>query len=312
MTAHPPWHAEAWRTLLLRLDSGRLPHALLIVGAAGLGKRDFAARLEARLLCQQPAEGEACGRCRACTLLAAGTHPDRIRVTLETNREGKLRSEIVIDQIRALNERLAMTSQFGGRQVALVDPADAMNVAAANALLKTLEEPSPDSVLVLVANQPSRLPATVRSRCQRIELFVPPREQALAWLHAVGVRDAEVALEAAGGNPGLARRWAGDGLLDRRRQVEADLAALAQGRADAYTLSRRWAEDAPSERLWFAAQLAAEEMRRHARDDRRALSKGLDNEALDAWFRRANRARESLRGYLRVDLVLLDLLAAWH
>jgi DNA polymerase-3 subunit delta' len=131
-------------------------------------------------------------------------------------------------------------------------------------------------------------------------------------LRAVGVKDAETALDATGGNPGLARRWAGEGLLDRRRQVEADLAALAQGRADAYTLSRRWAEDAPAERLWFAAQLAADEMRLHARERHGALSRGLDNEALDAWFRHANRARESLRGYLRADLVLLDLLATWH
>ncbi|HET8899743.1 MAG TPA: DNA polymerase III subunit delta' [Rhodanobacteraceae bacterium] len=312
MSAAPPWHDEAWQQLRQRLDGGRFPHALLIVGEAGLGKRQLAERLATRLLCREPLNGDACGRCRACQLLAAGSHPDRVRVSFEANREGKLRSEIVIEQIRQLNARLAMTSQLDGWQVASIDPADAMNNATANALLKTLEEPSADSVLLLVSDRPARLPQTVRSRCQRIELHAPPRAQALAWLQQAGVEQAEAALDAAGGNPGLAQRWLQDGSLELRREVARDLAALAQGRAAAWAISQRWAENVPEQRLWFAAQLAARDLAYRQREGRSALSQALDGEALTDWFARANRARDSLRGHLRPQLVLLELLSAWR
>lgn len=289
-----------------------MPHALLFTGEPGLGKRALAARLVARLLCRQPIDGDACGTCRDCLLLAAGTHPDRIGITLGVNREGKPRSEIVIEQIRELGARLAMTSQLGGWQVATIDPADGMNVAAANALLKTLEEPTADSVVLLIADRPARLPQTVRSRCQRVDLHVPPRADALAWLARQGVADAEAALDAAGGNPGLAARWAGDGSLERRREVARDLMALAKGRADAYAVSQRWAADAPDERLWFAAQLAERELARRQRGEKPALSMLDDTAAVGDWFVAANRGREALRGYLRPDLVVLELLGTWR
>ena len=163
-----PWHSEAWTSLRARLSRGALPHALLLCGPEGLGKRAFAEAFVALALCEQRGD-VACGRCRACQLLAAGSHPDRVRVGLEERDDGKLRSEIVVEQIRRLSERLAMTPQFGGLQLVLIDPAEAMNAAAANALLKTLEEPTRGTVIVLVSNAPGRLVATIRSRCQRIE-----------------------------------------------------------------------------------------------------------------------------------------------
>ncbi len=134
-------------------------------------------------------------------LLAAGTHPDLVALSFGLRKDGVTRSEIVVDQIRDLSQRLSMASQFGGWQVVTIDPADAMNAAAANALLKTLEEPTPSTLLALVADEPARLPATIRSRCQRIDFLVPSREAALEWLRAEGVQDAPAALEAAGGNP---------------------------------------------------------------------------------------------------------------
>jgi len=313
MTARP-WHAEHWSRLQARRARGALPHALLLCGPAGLGKRVFAQRFIHGLLCEQPDEnaGDACGHCRACLLLAAGSHPDLVRLTYGLRKDGVQRSEIVVEQIRDLSARLAMSSQFGGWQVAVIDPADAMNPAAANALLKTLEEPAAQTMLILLADAPWQLPQTIRSRCQRIEFHLPAPDQALAWLQAEGVADAATALQATGGNPGLARDWSAQGALDRRREVRKDLAALAAGRGQTADVVKRWLDDEPAQRLWFAAQAAAAEMK--SRTDRQAspLSSGMDAETLAQWYDAANRTRQALRGPLRDDLLLLELLATWR
>lgn len=308
----PAWHRDAWATLRARREREAMPHALLLTGPAGLGKRDFVERLVRVLLCSEPVDGEACGRCRTCRLLDAGTHPDRIRVSFELNTNKKLRKEIVVDQIRALSARLAMASQLGGWQVASIDPADAMNQAAANALLKTLEEPTASSVLVLVADAPWRLPATIRSRCQRLDFRLPPRDDALAWLDDHGVADPASALDAAGGNPGLAQAWAKQGLLTEREQVLADLTELAMGQGDIYAVMRRWNDELLPQRLGFAARLAADTSRARADRGQGVLASRLSDEGLGRWFERANRAREALRGPLRADLVVLDLLSHWR
>lgn len=310
----PPWHREAWERLRVRRERDAMPHALLLAGPSGLGKRIFLDRLVRSLLCQAPVDGDACGQCRACKLLDAGTHPDRIDVGLEINeRTRKPRKEIVVSQVRDLSARLAMASQLGGWQVASIDPADGMNASAANALLKTLEEPTSASLLVLVADAPWRLAATIRSRCQRVDFRVPSNEQALPWLEATGVAHASAALEAANGNPGLAREWAEQGVLDERQQVQSDLVALAQGRSDVYSVMQRWTGDEDlTRRLWFAAQMAAMDTRARAIGAAEKLGSQLDDESLGHWFERANRARESLRGPLRPDLVVLELLSQWR
>lgn len=308
-----PWHQQAWQRLQARRERNAMPHALLLAGAAGLGKRAFATRLVRSLLCTEPVDGEACGHCRACQLLAANTHPDHLILTYGLNSNNKPRKEIVVSQVRELSQRLAMASQFGGWQTATVDPADGMNTAAANALLKTLEEPSAASFLLLVADAPWRLPATVRSRCQRIDFQLPTREEALAWLAENDIDDAEAALDAAGGNPGLARDWARDGLLAERRQVQQELAAIAQGKQSRQTIMRRWIDDdGLGQRLWFAAQVVAADTRARAAGERECLGSRLQPEALGQWFDAANRARDALRGPLRRDLLVLDLLAQWR
>ena len=307
-----PWHAEHWARLQARRQRGAMPHALLLTGPVGLGKRGFAQRFVQGLLCQQPVDGDACGHCRSCLLFAAGTHPDVISLSLGLRKDGVQRSEIVVDQIRELSARLAMSSQFGGWQVACIDPADAMNTAAANALLKTLEEPSAQTMLILLADAPWRMPQTIRSRCQRIEFHLPTETQALAWLQAEDVRDAAVALGAAGGNPGLARAWTQEGALDRRTEVRKDLAALAAGRGQPMEVVKRWLDNEPAQRLWFAAQAAADEVKARAADGTGPLASALDVEALGHWYNAVNRTRESLRGPLRGDLLLLELLAQWR
>jgi DNA polymerase-3 subunit delta' len=307
-----PWHDDHWSRLQARRQRDAMPHALLLCGPNGLGKRAFAQRFVQGLLCGQSTQGEACGQCRTCLLLAAGTHPDLIRLTFGLRKDGVQRSEIVVDQIRGLSARLAMSSQFGGWQVAIIDPADALNSAAANALLKTLEEPAAQTLLILVADAPWRLPQTIRSRCQRIEFQLPGTAAALAWLEAEGVGDAAAALTAAGGNPGLARMWAQEGALDRRLEVRKDLAALAAGRGQPTEVVKRWLDSAPEQRLWFAAQAVADEIRIRATQGSGPLASGLDVEALGQWYSASNRTRESLRGPLRGDLLLLELLAQWR
>ena len=307
-----PWHAEHWARLQARRQRDALPHALLLCGAAALGKRAFAQRFVQGLLCSESVGGDPCGRCRSCLLVAAGTHPDVISLSFGLRKDGVLRSEIVVDQIRELSARLAMRSQFGGWQVATIDPADAMNPAAANALLKTLEEPAAQTMLILLGDAPWRLPQTIRSRCQRIEFHLPAAADALAWLQAEGARDAAAALAAAGGNPGLARAWAQEGALDRRLEVRKDLAALAAGRGQPLDVVKRWLDNQPAQRLWFAAQATADEIKARSTGRSGPLASTMDVEALGHWYSAVNRTRESLRGPLRGDLLLLELLAQWR
>lgn len=305
----PAWCRSQWKVLAARAANGTLPHALLLCGPVGLGKRALTEAFVRARLCGSPREGNACGSCRTCKLLAAGTHPDRMRVTLEPNpKTGVMRKEIVVDQIRALSSRLAMASQLGGWQIAVIDPADAMNPPAQNALLKTLEEPSASSLIVLVADQPWRLSATIRSRCQRLDFAVPPREEALAWLSTRGVESAEGVLAAAGGNPGQAWLLAEQGGMQRRQDVARDLLALAAGRAHAREVGKTWAGDEPGQRLDQAARLLEGALRARTEGGKARFDPGWGDEVLTERFASANRLRLLLNGPLRADLALFEWL----
>ncbi len=306
-----PWQTAQWNALAQRAELGSLPHALLLAGAQGLGKRAFAEAFVRARLCPHPRTARACGECKACALLEAGTHPDRVLVTFELNSEGKPRKEIVVEQIRLLSARLAMSSQLGGWQIAVIDPADAMNPAAANALLKTLEEPTASSLIVLIADQPWRLPTTIRSRCQRIDFMTPPREQAEAWLRTQGVHDPRRALDAAGGNPGRAFAFEQGGELQRRDSVAKDLQALARGRTSVYRVAHAWSADEPVARLEHAARLLHEAARVRAAGAPGEFDPQWDIGTLQAGFERVNRLRELLRGPLRPEPALIECLAAF-
>ena len=303
-----PWQQRAYLQMAEAFRAGRLGHAQLICGPAQLGKRDIAVRMARRVLCELATGDDACGGCRSCRLFDAGTHPDYRYVRFLPNREGtRLRTEIVIDQMRELSGQLSLTPQFGRAQVAVIDPADAINHAAANALLKTLEEPVPGRYLWLVSAHPMRLSATIRSRCQRIELRLPPESEASAWLAERGHAPAAAAeaLTAARGHPGLADDWLRNGGLALRKAVAADLQRLLKGEAAAPEIAQQWAADEHADlRLRHAADLAVERAAgltdpRHAR-------------SLAVWFDKANRSRDLLRTTVRADLVLVELLMAWR
>lgn len=305
-TNFAPWQQRAYGLLVDIARSERLPHGLLLSGPSMLGKHDVAVAFSKWLLCEHRDQSElACGKCASCHFFSVGTHPDLIHVSRDYNDKGNLRTEIVVDQVRKLGEWFTLTPARFGMQIAIIEPADAFNISASNALLKTLEEPLPGRLLVLVSADPSRLPATIRSRCQRLEFRLPPREEALAWLRGHSKsKSAEEALDAARGHPGLAAQWLADGSLDLRRSVADDLRALTQGRASATATAQRWnADDSLALRLRFAADIALDAAGR--------LTDPVRTRRLAAWFAAANRARDLLRTTVRADLLVAGLLLDW-
>lgn len=232
------WQSGLWARVL---DStARMPHALLFAGPAGGGKRIFAEALAARILCLRPgADGHACGQCEDCQWRLAGNHPDLLRVIPEADQEdradapaekpegGKAASrQIVIDQIRALQQALTTGGHRGSQRVVIVDPADAMNVFTANALLKLLEEPTTNTLFLLVSSSSKRLLPTIRSRCQTWAFPRPPAAQAARWLADRKLPDAPALLAFCGGMPLAAAALAEGGGAAARRRFADEISAL--------------------------------------------------------------------------------------
>ena len=224
-------YKNVWTALQRRRE--RLPHALLITGQKGLGKSVLATRFAASLLCEQPKpDGTACGSCLPCNWFSQGNHPDFRLLQPEAfgddaqTEEGKKKpsQQITIDQIRALDEFLNVGTHRGGLRIILVNPAEAMNRSTANSLLKSLEEPAPDTLFLLVSNEPIRLLPTIRSRCQVVPIPVPDLALAEQALAADGIADAKRWLALAGGSPKIAAEMAGSGQgswLDTLTQILA-------------------------------------------------------------------------------------------
>lgn len=172
-----PWHSDAWRKICGDSVAGRMPHALLLGGRAGTGKRRFAESLSGYLLCTDRLADTACGNCRSCRLFQAGSHPDLIIISPNPDA-----TVISVDEIRDSLELIGLTRQYGNYKIIIIQPAEAMNRNASNALLKTLEEPTAGTIFILVSDQPASLLPTIRSRCQHIALDPVNREQAIFWL----------------------------------------------------------------------------------------------------------------------------------
>ena len=214
MTQPLPWHQAQFDSLTAARR--RLPHALLVQGPRGIGKLQFARALAQALLCETaPESSAACGQCTACAWFEAGAHPDYRQLEPAAGDEeaeerdkpakgAKKSAFITVDQIRALPELVNISSHRGGPKVIVLHPAEALNVNAANALLKSLEEPPPDTHFVLVSHRPHLLLPTIKSRCRQLPLRAPDRESAAAWLAAKGLKDAALALAHTGDAPLLA------------------------------------------------------------------------------------------------------------
>lgn len=200
-----PWLADT--ATQLRHLQAHLPHAVLLHGSAGLGKRSLAIAFAHRLLCEKPTDVGACGQCDACYWLALGNHPDVLLVEPEQPEdaadgiEKRKTTHISIDQVRALTDFLHTSAHRGGARIVVLHPAEALNTAAANALLKTLEEPPARSVLILVSHQRARLLPTVLSRCHQVRVIVPDAALSMQWLSQQAIPDAALCLALAGGAP---------------------------------------------------------------------------------------------------------------
>ncbi len=177
MTAPYPWLAQAWKTLHSESHAQQMAHAYLLRGRSGLGKEELANTFANFLVCEAQSAGEACGACRGCLLRLSGNHPDLTLV--KPAEEGK---KIQIDQIRDLIDFFSLRPHFGAKKIALILTAELLNNAAANALLKILEEPPPGGILFLVNHAPAPVPATILSRCRRLELRQPDESTVIRWL----------------------------------------------------------------------------------------------------------------------------------
>jgi DNA polymerase-3 subunit delta' len=243
-----PWQEDAWTRL--QAMRARLPHAILFHGPAGIGKADFIEAFAQALLCEDVRpDGHACGACASCGWFAQGNHPDYRRVRPEAleddvpaaegddapaeEKKTKTKTaskEIKIEQVRALADFMNISTHRQGLRVVVLYPAEALNMPASNALLKTLEEPPPGTVFLLASNGLDRLLPTILSRCRKFALPMPDHAQALAWLEAQGVNDADGWLREQGGAPLAALTQAETG---SREELDGLLQVLAQPSVDA-------------------------------------------------------------------------------
>ena len=216
-----PWNEPILQSLVER--AAALPHAMLIHGRQGVGKLALAERLAQFLLCEAESGAKPCGRCDGCRWFLAGSHPDLRRLEPESlaketepeegepapaRKTAKPSTEIKIEQVRGIADFLNLRSHRGKLRVALIHPAEDMNLSAANALLKGLEEPPAGAMFLLVSHRPAQLPPTIRSRCVAVPVPLPPRKVALDWLSGQGIKGAERWLAYAGGAPLRALHYA--------------------------------------------------------------------------------------------------------
>lgn len=236
-----PWQRGLWTRLQQARQQGRMPHAMLFSGPAGVGKTHFARLFSRGLLCHSPNEqGEPCGQCRQCHLLRTGNHPD---LQLLGPEEGSKSGEIKVDMIRSLTSGTALTAHSGGPKVVLIKPAERMNPAAANSLLKTLEEPTTNTILILLSDHPSRLLPTIRSRCQQFVFPHPKQAEALSWLeHRVTPGKAKTLLYLAGGAPLRALELASEEVLNWRTESFTAFIGLVQAGRDPVKLATEWSK----------------------------------------------------------------------
>ena len=236
-----PWQQDQWQQVNHMMQQQRLPHALIIGGVPGLGKLTFATHLAAALLCQQQLDGHACGQCKSCQLLAANSHPDYKLLQPEAPSKS-----ILVDQVRNIQHAMATTAQQGGARVVVINGAADLNLNAANALLKQLEEPGNDSYFLLLHEWPKTILPTVRSRCQLLDIALPASAQAVSWLQQQLPADdssnemATKLLQLAHGAPLRALHLHTFKAHELRHQMLVQLTAILRGKDSVVNVAYSW------------------------------------------------------------------------
>ena len=232
-----PWLQQSYSQLTNYIEQNRIPQALLIVGKKGLGKDQLAKAFAQSLLCSQAQNDSTfCGKCQSCTLFSAQTHPDYFY--LQPEEQGKV---IGIDVIRQLTVKLSLKPQFDTHRIIIINPADRLNNASANAFLKYLEEPTERTSIVLITESPFKLPATIKSRCQKIELAAPDRAVAKTWLQQQGVAEkCDLLLNLSQGSPLLAKQFSESSLLKYRAECFNQWCKLASSDESFVEIAEHW------------------------------------------------------------------------
>ena len=306
-----PWLTSHWAFFNKRLNADRLAHALLIQGPAGNGKTQLGRAMVNRLLCRKDLE-QACGECRSCKLLLGEAHPDFFDLQPEEDSE-----VIKVDQVRNLIGKLDLTTSVSLRKVAYIHPAEAMNAAAANALLKSLEEPNGNAVLILVSDNPASLPVTIRSRCQHITVSQPSAERVLEWLESVSSESREqlrAVLQAAGGSPLRAQQFLDSPVTDAYAQVRGALVSLLGSPASVSMYNAQLGELPPAD-LWrwlsmYMAELIKSRMSGQSTGGIPS-NLNLDDKNLLQLQQKADVNRRLSKTQVRADLLLQDWLIKW-
>jgi DNA polymerase III subunit delta' len=254
-----PWLLEPQQRVRAALSARRLPHSLLLSSVPGLGAVELANWIAALTLCEASA-ARPCGACASCQLLRADSHPDSHVVRIEEDAQ-----QIKVDQIRALIDALSLSSYRGGYKVGIIEGAEALNANGANAFLKTLEEPAGETLLILIAKPSHRLPATIASRCLRLQLRAPARAEALAWLKArdPGAHDWDAALTLAGGAPLMALDLPAAGIAALEKEMRDTLRDLHAGAVDITAVADRWVRSEANLRLIWLENWITQRVQAH-------------------------------------------------
>jgi len=232
-----PWQESQWQNISQQIQQQRLPHALLFTGVAGLGKLSLANHVVATVLCENN-DKEACGQCHSCQLFIAGSHPDHTFVEPE-----ELGKQIKIEQIRQLKDKQELTPTVAKWKTVIISPAENMNINANNSLLKLLEEPQQNTLLILISAKPERLPITILSRCQKVTLSAPSSDVAINWLQqqaSIDEQEISTLLQLAKGAPIATLELLESDIINTLQKVDHDFESLLKRNANPVALAKDW------------------------------------------------------------------------
>lgn len=233
-----PWQTTQWQLFSQQKQQQRLPHAIVLTGVDGLGKRTLADQMVATLLCEIEHANEPCGQCHSCQLFMAGSHPDH--TIIEPEESGK---QIKIEQIRRLKDKQQLTPTVAKWKTVIVCPADSMNINSNNSLLKLLEEPQDNTQIILITAKPEYLPITILSRCQKIVLSAPDPDETVNWIQQQSSFDGviiDLLLPLAKGAPLAVIEMLESDILPQIQQIEVDFKSLLHGKVNPVIMAKDW------------------------------------------------------------------------